>query len=331
MKISKEAKTGAVALIALILLYFGFNFVKGVNVFDSSRHFYSVYERVDGLTADHVVQYNGMTIGRVNSVEFLPDNSGRILVHFSIMNKNVAIPVNSIAKITSLDLFDTKAIILEMSSSTEMAQSGDTLVPGLGGALKSEVSRRLEPLEGKINFLLAGMDSVVLGIQDVLNRKTRNNLVHAVEQINESFTSFNELMATAKMAVQREETKISQLTTNLNKITGNLAKNSENISEIMTNLNTISDSLAQSDLIGAINKAGQTMENVSSLMKKINNGEGTIGMLVNNDSLYLNLQAASSDLDKLLIDLKENPKRYVHFSIFGGSKKTKNKARTKKE
>lgn len=325
MKLSREVKVGLVVLSALAIFYFGFNYLKGVSVFSNSKTFYSVYPNASGLGAGKTVQINGVNIGSVRRVELMHDMSGRILVEFSVDNEYVKIPKNTVAKITSLDLFNTKAIVLLPGNSDAIAVSGDTLFSEVEGDLKAEVDKRLRPLEKKTNDLIASLDSVVTTVKQIFDENGRKNLVQSFESINKSFHSFEKIMNKANTVFDREEQKIAGITTSMNSIFGNIQKNNKQITTILENFSAVSDSLVKSDLINVVTKAGTAMENVAVVMEKINKGEGTMGMLINNDSLYTNLQNSSRELDLLLEDVRINPKRYVHFSIFGRKEKEADK------
>ncbi len=173
--------------------------------------------------------------------------------------------------------------------------------------------------------MIASVDSVVTIVQTILNEDARTNLVQGFESINQSFKTFNEIMSKANNVFDREEQKIGELTASMNSIFNNLEKNNQQITTILGNFAVVSDSLVKSDIINTVANAGRAMENVATVMEKINEGDGTMGQLINNDSLYTNLEHASKELDLLLEDMRVNPKRYVHFSIFGRKEKTEDK------
>ena len=325
MKISKEIKVGFVALAAILVFVFGFNYLKGINPFSTSKQYYAVYSHVDGLGMDNSVQLNGVRIGRVNSIELMHDMSGRILVGFSVDNEFVTVSKNSTALIKSTDLFGTMAIILKPGDSPVIAAPGDTLSSDIEGDLKEEIDNRLRPLEKKTNDLIASVDSVVTIVQTILNEDARTNLVQGFESINKSFQTFNEIMNKANGVFDREEQKIGELTSSMNSIFNNIEKNNQQITTILNNFAVVSDSLVKSDIINTVANAGRAMENVATMMEKINTGEGTMGQLVNNDTLYHNLEHSSKELELLLEDMRVNPKRYVHFSIFGRKEKPEDK------
>jgi len=330
VKVSNEFKVGLTVLIAIVSVYFGFNYLKGIDLFSNSRQFYGVYPKIDGLGVDNQVQLNGLRIGRVNKIEFMPDGSGNILVGFTIENENVRVPRNSIARIASLDLFGSKAIVLGIGTSEEDAQVNDTLASSIEGDLKAEVDRRLQPLEQKTNDLISSVDSLVTIAQTILNEDAVDDLTISFKGIRQSVMTLKSTMEHVDDLVEKDGKKLTGILDNMQSITSNLEQNNAEISSALKNVASITDSIAASDLVGTVNNAGKAMQSVTDVMNKIERGEGTLGLLINNDTLYNNLEAASLDLDLLLEDMRVNPKRYVHFSIFGKSEKNKDKP-TKKD
>jgi phospholipid/cholesterol/gamma-HCH transport system substrate-binding protein len=326
---SNEVKVGLVAVLAIVSAYFGFNYLKGIEIFQDSRTYYAIYPRIDGLSADNTVQLNGVKIGRVRNIQLLTNGTGNIVVEFEINNNSVPVTEDAVARIASLDLFGSKAISLQLGQSDIVLESGDTLTSEIEGDLKAEVDKRLRPLEQKTNDLIGSIDSLVTIVQSILNEDAAQNLSESFSSINRSFQTFETTLKRVDTLVVAEREKFDAIINNMNGIVANIEQNNENITAILTNMNTLSDSLVEADLVGTINNAGKAMENVASVMQKIDNGEGTIGLLVNNDTLYNNLESATLELDLLLEDMRVNPKRYVHFSVFGKSEKPKDKPEKK--
>ena len=325
MKISNEVKVGFIALLSIFTTYFGFNYLKGNNPFKEVRQYYGVYPRVDGLSIDNKVQLNGFNIGRVNMIQLMTDNSGNIVVGFTINVEHIKIPDNTIAKISSLDLFGTKAVEIFPGDSKTEAQIGDTLVSDIEGDIKAEVDKRLRPLEQKTNQLIASIDSVVTTVQAILSEDARKNLKESLESINRSFASLEKTSYRVDELVQNESASVRSIIENTNAIVTNLKNNNDKINHVIENFTQITDSIAAADFVGTLKKAGVAMESVANIMEKVDKGEGTIGQLMNNDSLYVNMTSATKELDRLLEDMRENPHRYVHFSVFGRKDKADKK------
>jgi phospholipid/cholesterol/gamma-HCH transport system substrate-binding protein len=204
-------------------------------------------------------------------------------------------------------------------------KSGDTLASESEEGLKESVSRQVAPLQKKANELLSSIDSVMTIVQVVLNDKTRENLSKSFESIKKAINSLEQTAYKLDDLVASEKQKISSILTKLNVLASMLEKNTGRIDNIIANLNNLSDSLARAQLKDAIANADKTLKELNILIAQVNEGQGTMGKLVKNDSLYNNLNKSSEDLDKLIKDLRINPERYIHFSVFGRKDKNKPK------
>lgn len=317
MKLSKEAKTGILGTVAIALFIFGFNFLKGTNIFSTQRHFFAVYNSIEGLVEANSVVVNGYKIGIVKTISLKPDNSGKIVVEFSVTDNSINIPQNSVAKIISSDLLGTKAIQIIFANDKGMIQDGDTLKSDIEEDLKSAVDKRIAPLQKKAESLISSVDSVMIVVQSVFNESARQNLKNSFESIQNSLQTFERTSKRLDTLVASEKNKLSVILSKVESISSNLAANNEKLTNIINNFSSISDSLAKANITSTVNNANTALSQASQIMEKINKGEGSMGMLVNNKSLYNKLDSASANLDRLFIDMKEHPRRYVHFSVFG--------------
>lgn len=324
MKISKELKIGLVVTGAIALFIYGFNFLKGADIFNRKHELYAVYDKVDGLIEANPLLMNGYKVGQVNKISLTQKPNGQyaVLVKF-LLSEDVKIPKGSTARIVSADLLGTKAVALVYSNNTTFVEDGDTLKADSEEDLKSAVDKRLAPLQKKAEGLISSIDSVMVVVQSVLNAKTRKNLDQSFESIKRALQSLEQTSYKLGGLVDSERTRISSILSKLNTLAGTLEKNSGNIDNILKNFSTLSDSLAKSKLNDAIANADKTLREINALAAQINSGKGTIGKLIKDDSLYINLNKSSADLDKLLIDLKEHPGRYIHISVFGKKDKSK--------
>lgn len=324
LKKSKEIKIGIITVIAIAIIYWGFNYLKGTNLFDKKQIYYAVYEQVNGLVNSSSVTVNGYKIGIVENIKFIPgDNKGRLLVRISINNKDIEIPDNSVAKIQN-DLLGTASIVIAMGNSNTMANSGDTLKSELATTLQQEVSMQMLPIKVKAESLMLSLDSVLAVVQYIFNDKTRENLSHTFESIKITIQNLEHASFSVDTLLTTQKYKLSAILSNVESISKNIKNNNENITNILSNFSSLSDTLVKADINKTINNANEALADFNQIMQKINSGEGSLGLLINNDSLYNKLESSSSNLDLLIIDLKENPSRYVNFSLFGGSKQ-KNK------
>jgi phospholipid/cholesterol/gamma-HCH transport system substrate-binding protein len=235
----------------------------------------------------------------------------------------VKIPKGSVARAVSADLLGNKAIDVVFSKNKTYVESGDTLVADTERGLKESFNRQIAPLQAKAENLMLQIDSLMKVFNMMLNTRTRENIDQSFESVRRAILSIERSAYRFDDMIATEKPKISSLLTNLDGISSNLQKNEKKINNILNNFSNLSDSLAKSELKSAISKADNTLRELNEIMTKINSGQGTLGKLVHNDSLYDNLNRSAADLDKMLKDLKHNPKRYVHFSIFGKKNKVK--------
>jgi phospholipid/cholesterol/gamma-HCH transport system substrate-binding protein len=313
VKIRNEVKVGILVTAALAALLWGLNYLKGKDVFTSRNRYFAVYNSVDGLVASNPVLMNGFRIGIVNSIDFMPDNSGRLLVEL-LVDREVFVSRNSVARIYNSDLIGTKALRIDLGNDPQELSNNDTLPAELEQGLAEKVGMELGPLREKTEDLIVSIDSMVNVLKKVFDPTTRNNLQSGIGHMNNTLAAFDHM-------VNSDKGKLKIMIDNMASISTNLRNNNEQISRILQNLHTITDTLAGEQFASAIRNANEVMKESNEVMAKINRGEGSLGLLVNDDRLYNHLDSTAASLDKLLIDLQNNPKRYVHFSVFGKKQK----------
>ncbi len=312
MKISNEFKVGVLASVCIALLIIGYSILKGNDVFSTSNSFYAVYDAVDGLTISSPVKIKGVQIGRVSNIYL----NKQVTVKFSA-ESNVSIPKGSIARIASADILGSRELEIELSSETEFYKNGDTLKSDVQESLSKSVQAEILPVKQKAENLISSIDSVIVTINEIFNNETRDNIIRSVRNISQTLEHINSSSENIDDMLEKNTTKMQNIFNNIESITLNLKKNEDNITAILSNLNQITDSLAKANLVQTINNAKDALAQASDILEKINKGEGTVGMLINDKNLYNNLEQSSKDLDLLFQDLKENPGRYVHLSLFG--------------
>ncbi|MEI7596361.1 MAG: MlaD family protein [Bacteroidota bacterium] len=319
MKITREVKIGLVFIVGVVILFWGVNFLKAKHIFSPVRVFYAVYEKVDGLAVSNPVSVSGLNVGKVDKVELHPDGSGRVLVTFSL-NTDFPLPANTTARITS-DLMGAKTINLILGNGPQFIPEGDTLKTSIQGSLQSEVNLQLVPFKRKMESLMLSLDSVLVVVQSIFNENTRDNLALSFESIKVAIQNIEHMSFSADTLVSTQKGRLASILGNIESITFNFKENNSKISRIISNFATLSDTLVKADFARVISNTSETMAQTNEIMSKINSGKGSIGMLVNNDSLYRKLDKASNELDLLLQDVKLNPHRYIHISVFGGGGK----------
>ena len=314
MKIRREAKLALTALAAVFILIWGINFLKGSSLFESKSTFYGVYDSVEGLKVSSGVIYRGYQVGQVISIQFTGERFDRVLVKFSV-DKGLELPSNTLAMIQSADLMGSKVVALVPGDSHVFAVSGDTLRSQVERGLMEQVSQQMLPLKQKAERLLGSLDSVMLIVQGLFNEETKKNLSNSFGSIDRTLRNLEGASGNLDTLIQGESARISSILQDVNSITGNLRNNNEEISNILGNVSAISDSLRQASLHQTLMSLDYILATTDSIMNKINRGEGTIGALLNDNDLYYNLNQVSENLNRLLVEFRYNPKRFINLSL----------------
>ena len=320
MKLSKEFKIGIVVVCTISAFIWGISFLKGTNLFTSKYYLYAVYPKIDNLIPSSPLQINGYKIGQIKTISLIQNDGKNVVLVKFLLLEDIQIPKNSIARAVSSDLLGSKSVEVILSKESEFVVNGDTLIAETEQGLKESFNKQLAPLQAKAENLLGSIDSVMTVAKLMLNAKTRENIDQSFESVRKAILSLEQTAYKLDDLMASEKPKMSNILTNLSDITSNLNKSENKINNILNNFSNLSDTLVKTQLKSAVNNADNTLKELNGLLAKINQGQGTLGKLAKNDSLYNNLNKSSEDLDKLLKDLKENPKRYVHFSIFGRKK-----------
>ncbi|MCC7302735.1 MAG: MCE family protein [Bacteroidia bacterium] len=323
MKISKELKTGILVTITIGLGIWGFNLLKGRNLFSNEIELYSVYSNVNGLMGSNPVLLNGYQIGMVRDVYLHPDHSGKLVVKFVITETDFPIQDSASAEIISSDILGSKAINIVMRKGARNVVNGDTLAGTIEKGLGEQVNEQILPLKKKAEGLISSIDSIMLIVQAILNQDARASLTSSFESIKKALATFEKTAIKIDDMVESERSKLSMILSKVENITSTISKNDDQITKAMNNLSNISDSIAKSNLIGTINNTNKTLEETSKLLEKVNKGEGSLGMLLHDKKLYNDLDSASVSLNRLLEDMQKHPGDY--FSVFGKKRKAKKK------
>lgn len=313
MKISNETKVGILASFGIAVFIVGYNFLKGNDVFTKEQNFYAIYDKVDGLTVSKPVLVNGYQIGRVADLTLL--QNGKILATFKISPK-YDIPKNTIARLESTDLLGTKAVVFDLGNSTSYAIDGDTL----NANIQANLLDQMEPVQKKAQVLISRLDSVLISVNGILNPKFQKNVESSFNSVANTLQTLESTSKTLDGMVTVQSKRIDNIMANAESISANLRNNNDQITGILTNFNQISDDIAKANFKQTLDNANKAVADLQAAIAKVNQGNGSLTLLLNDDKLYKNLNNASYNLDKLIIDLKANPKRYVSFSVFGGRK-----------
>ncbi len=302
-KISNEVKVGATALLTILVFIWLYSFLKGREVFSSKAHYYVIYDKVGGLAESSPVEINGYKVGVVQSIRFVDPESGKLLVVLSV-DKGFRLPKNTVAEITTATLIAGMKVQFVFGNGPGTYSNGDTIPGRLATSLITKLEEELIPLKNKVESVIVKLDSTIGSVNEILNPEFRSNINSGMESLSKTVKGI-------------EKADIGASLNNIKRLTGVLAENTENIKNTFQNLEAFTDTLAAADLYTSVGSLKSSLERLTLLLDNINNGKGTAGQLFTNDSIYKNLNNSLANLDNLLQDLKANPKRYVHFSMFG--------------
>lgn len=314
MKISNETKIGALTTIAIAILILGYSFLRGNDIFSGSNKFYAIYRSVDGLSVSKPVLVNGFPIGHISKMQLGED--GRTTVEFKIESE-YNVPVNTLAKLVSTDLLGSKAVVFMLGDSKVYAENKDTLRADVEGSL----AESLQPIQTKAENLMTKLDSSLASINRILNPNFQKNVDRSFASIANSLQTLEGTTKKIDALVAAQSGHINGILSNAEDVSANLKTTTGGLNGITNNLQRFSGDLANSNVKQTLDNANKAVADLQSVISKINTNQGSLGLLMNDDKLYKNLQNASNSLNQLFIDVKENPKRYVHFSVFGGGKK----------
>jgi phospholipid/cholesterol/gamma-HCH transport system substrate-binding protein len=315
LKFSKEFRIGFLFILAIAILVWGFSFLKNKNILYKERVLIAVYKNVNGLNPSDPVYINGVKVGQVGKVYFNPSLNGDIIVELVFTDK---FPVSrqSTARIFSEDLMGSKAIEILLGPGPDFAVNGDTLRTDMETSLKDAVNQQILPLKLKAEDLLSSIDTMVVAVQGIFNKDALADLNASIKSIRQTMKNLESTTQNLDTLVLLQSNRLASILYNIDMITRNLNNNSGEINRILGNLATLSDTLAQANISGVIHNIDKTFTDLANVMARVDKGEGTLGLLLNDDKLYKDLQKSASDLDLLIEDIRLNPKRYVRVSVF---------------
>ena len=302
MRLSKEIKAAFFVLSTILLFIFGFNYLKGSSILDKQKTIFAVYDEVDGLLVGANVMINGLSIGNVTELDFLP-NSTKIIVTLKVKDK-LNFSSKSTASIYETGVLGGLAISIEPLFEREsIVKTGDTLMSSVRPGLTELINRQIEPLSRQLQSTITSVDSIFTGASNVLNRQTQ-------EEIKESIS----VLTSAINAIKNSSVIIEEILTSKNTQINNTLDNFEKIS---ANLSNVSEELNSFGLTSLLSNLEVSVDGISSIVDKLDSDDSTLGKLINEDEVYDNLNSSIESLNILINDIKTNPKKYVHFSVFG--------------
>ena len=303
MKLSKEIKSAILVLSGILLFIFIFYYLKGENILDDTKKISAVYDNVEGLAPSAPVTINGHKIGKVQSIHFTDDLSGKLNVNMRI-DSDFEFSKNSTAQLYEAGLIGGKAIaIIPAFDGAPNVESGDVLRSDVKPGLTDLVNQRLTPLQEKMETMMVSADTLLVNLNTLFDSQTKLNLKSSIAELTSTITSFKSTSESLNDLVVDNSSSVGETITNFNKI-----------SEDLTHL---SSSLAAADFDTIMADLKSTISSFNQLLTAIENGDGSVGKLMKDEAVYNNLEGATKQLEELLEDMKLNPKRYVHFSLFG--------------
>ncbi|GAA4463430.1 MlaD family protein [Nemorincola caseinilytica] len=314
MTISKEVRIGVLVAASIVIFFAGFYFLKGSDVFSSDKEYYCYFNTASGLAEASTVEIKGLSVGKVTKMELA--GAKGVKVTLSVHN-DVTLPKGTVANLTSSGLLSGKVISLDLGSGPGEEAEGATLPSTKGADVMDQVSGELTPRLEELKETIASFNVTLARVNAMLNEENKE----AIASTLRSLKTTSENLAHMSATFDKESAQITGIIRNANSITGSLAKSNDTIQRIISNTNRITSQLANAPLQKTIADLEKTAVELQAIMKKVNNGEGSLGLLVNDKELYKNLNGSLKSITNLTDDLKARPGRYINISVFGGKKK----------
>jgi len=312
LRYSKEIKVGFLAIIGIMMSIFSYNYLKGINLFEKNRKFTIKYEKVDGLSVSNPVTLNGFKIGKVQKINFNPQNSRELLVDIIVEN-DILFPKTSLAELYETGLIGGKAIAIipDYKNDSTLAVDGDLLKGIIKPGLTELVNQILPQVQLQIEAVMKNAEIVLSNINTLFDDETKQELKSSIQD----FSNLTQNLSDTSV-------KISEL----------ISDNSVNLSDAISNfritsnnIKTITDSISSNEIVSITSNLNKLVANLNSITKRLMDSEGTAGKLIYDKSIYNNLENATEELNMLIKDIKLNPDRYINFSVFGKSSKESKK------
>ena len=308
---------GLAGIVILVVTYFGIGFLKGSQLFKSTERYYVYYDRVDGLNTSSLVQVNGFTIGKVADIKLLPEQDCKLLVTLELQN-SYPIPDSSVAEIVSTDIMGTKGIEMHFSNKTTYYEPGSFIIGKTQENLKDQITSEVLPVKKAVEDLMAEITDVIDIVSGVFNESTQQNLEESFASLKNSLVHLENSVGKLDNIMTQETDDIVDILANVKTLSDTLAASSDEINDFIDNISTFSDTLVALNLTKTVNEINGVVTKVNDVVDRVNRGEGTLGELIQDNTLALQIENATMDLDKLLTDIRMNPKRYINVSLVSG-------------
>ena len=303
MKFTKEIGIGILVIMGTLMSVFSYNYLKGINLFEKTRTFKVIYTKVDGLASSNPVTLNGYKIGKVKKINFNPENTKELIVDIIISN-DVKFSKTSKAELYETGLIGGKAIaIIPDYDNKNIAKSGDFIIGVIKPGLTDLVNQIMPQIQLQLEEVMQNAKVVLSNINTLFDEETKNSLKSSIDDF-----------ANLTNSLSNTSQNINNLIVNNS---ANLSSTINNLNQTSEKFNKVSTTISESNLDQILTNLDSTISSMNSITKQINKGDGTIGRLLHDAKLFNNLENATKNLEILIEDIKSNPKRYVHFSIFG--------------
>ena len=320
MTVSNETKVGALTAVAITLLILSFNFLKGKTLLKTGNYLYAKYTDTKGVKISNPVYVNGFQVGAVADIENADPTLKSLIVAIKLTDA-YDIPANSVAVINENPL-GTPSIEIKLGNSQSFLQQGDTLQTAESKGLLSGVMDKIGPVTQQLEKTIETLDVVLKNINSVFDPQTKNNLQAVIANVNKTTESLVISSASLQQMLNQQTGAVAQSMNNVNKFTKNLSDNNEKVSQTLTNVTKTSENFAKADLAGSVDQLKAAIGNLNKLVEKVNSTDGSLGKLINDKTLYNNLNNTIKSANILVDDLRVHPKRYVNISVFGKKDKT---------
>lgn len=303
-----EFKVGLFGLLVLVILFFGIKFLKGSDIFQRENVYYATYNDVSGMLVSSNVFINGLRVGYVKEITTTNERADNFVVAFTVRS-DIKIPEDSKILLFSSDLLGSKALKLQLGNSSKIISDGDTI--------KSDKELgMLDNLGASISPMMNNLDSILSSLNNILNIQNQNSLQNTITNIETTTARLGNITTNLDNLMSSEKTKLAKIIENTESITSNLKDNNQKLTNIIQNVDNIVDSAAKANIGSTLIETGKSIERLNSVLGVIEKGKGNVGLLINDEELYKSLENSAKNLNKLIEDIKENPKKYINVSVF---------------
>jgi phospholipid/cholesterol/gamma-HCH transport system substrate-binding protein len=324
VKISKEIKTGVIAILAIGLLVAGINFLKGNSFFGGDEVYHAYFPNSGGTSVAGNVMVNGVIVGKITKIELTNsrDSLKKVKITFNIQQSGFKIPKGSTIEAGALDLFN-KGLIIHMNPTIAKGyySPGDILQGVVNVDITTQVKAYADPLVKKVQTALTSIDNMVTNLTAFWDTTATSEIKGSFKELKSAIHNLGSVASQVESMVAEEKIKFSRIMSNVESISANLRKSNDQVAAIIGNAKKITDDLTTSNYKEVINNASSTLKSLNGMLDKVQNGDGTLSKLLNDQKMYNDLLETNKELQNLVNDLQVHPERYIHFSVLGAKTK----------